>query len=183
MSTDDWCTPHVVDVCLYDFFGGPADLDPCSNNRSIMRARKALTAGGLHLPWRKKTYSNPPYSQMLPWVEKGVREMTLDPKTAKARAHCEELVTLWPVAPSTIWWKRAVGLEPIPAMVKGGREITAMNPTLIFTKRLAFIDESGQAVSGCRFDSVLFFYGAKERRHKDFLHAFAPLINWSTRGR
>ena len=175
MSTDDWCTPPEVDDCLFEFWGGPCDLDPCSNSVSIIRAKKALTAGGLHLPWKRHTFENNPYSKMLRWVDKSGVEV--------AKGHVRELVTLWPVATSTVWWKRAVGLEPIPPFAEGEKEIWMPNPQLVFPKRLAFLDENGQKVSGCRFDSVLFFYGKTERRRKDFLHAFSNLTNWSTKGR
>ena len=174
MSSDHWCTPEPVGSALDEFWDGPADLDPGSNSRSIVRARKAYTAGGLHLPWKKKTYANCPYSTMMPWVEKGAREI--------AAGNTDELVVLWPVASSTLWWKRAVGGEPIPPEVKGGKEIWSPNPTLVFPKRLAFLDENGRAVQGARFDSVLFFYGP-DKRHRQFLRSFASLINWTTRGR
>jgi hypothetical protein len=175
VGTDDWATPEEVCCRLDEFWGGPADLDPCSNGRSIVRSRKRYTAGGLHLPWRKSTFENNPYSKMLPWVEKGAREL--------ACGNTNELVTLWPVAPSTVWWKRAVGREPIPAEIKGGKEIEIGNPSLVFPKRLAFIDEKGKPVPGNRFDSVLFFYGKSEKRHTQFRRVFGDITNWCTRGR
>jgi hypothetical protein len=175
MSSDNWCSPPEIDALLYEFWSGPCDLDPCSNKRSIIRAKRALTAGGLHLPWKKKTYENNPYSKMDAWVDKGVRELAI--------GNVDELITLWPVAPSTRWWKRAVGLEPVQPEVKGGKEITVGNPSIIFPKRLAFIDERGRQIRGARFDSVIFFYGTTEKRHKDFRHVFGGIVNWQARGR
>lgn len=174
MSTDDWCSPPEITDLLVEFWGGRCDLDPCSNGRSIVKAKRALTAGGLHLPWGKRTFENNPYSRMDPWVDKGAHEM--------AAGRTVELVTLWPVATSTRWWKRAVGFDPVAPELRDGKEVIVSNPTILFPKRLAFIDERGVQVKGCRFDSVLFFYGP-ERRHKIFGHVFSSLINWQTRGR
>jgi hypothetical protein len=177
MSTDDWATPHEVDECLWQFNGKkPVGGDPCSNSRSIIRARKRYTVGGLQLPWFRTTYENNPYSNMLRWVEKGAYEMSI--------GNVDELVTLWPVATSTVWWRRACGLEPIPPFVVGGKEIEISNPTLIFPKRIAFLDHRGKPIKGTRFDSVLFFYGRSEKRHREFRDAFSPLqIRWHARGR
>ncbi len=173
MSSDHWCTPAVVDRCNLDFFGKKY-FDPCSNKVSILSTYKALTAGGLHLPWHRQTFENNPYSKMLRWVQKGAREL--------AAGNVEELVTLWPVATSTVWWKQAVGNMPVPAPKTGGAEVWSPNPTIVFPKRLAFLDGNGKPVQGCRFDSVFFLYGP-EKRHRQFLRSFNSLINWSTRGR
>ncbi len=171
---DHFCTPHVVDDCLFDFFGGPVDLDPCSNSRSIIRSKEAYTVGGLHLPWRATNFENGPYSRMMIWVQKTMRELAI--------GRAKEVVTLWPVATSTKWWKTATGNMPVEPEVVGKKEIWAPNPTLIFTKRLAFIGLSGEQDDSARFDPVLFFYGP-EKRHRAFLRSFNNLINWSTRGR
>ncbi len=171
---DHFCTPKVVDDCLFDFFNGPVGLDPCSNSRSIIRSKKRYTAGGLHLPWERTNFENNPYSKMLRWVQKGSRELVL--------GGAQELVTLWPVATSTKWWKQATGCEPIDPEVEGGKEIWSPNPTLIFAKRIAFIGLSGKPEDGARHDPVFFYYGP-EKRHRAFLRAFNSLINWSTRGR
>lgn len=42
-------------------------FDPCPLNA-------APEVDGLAIPWRDRTYVNPPYSNVLPWVEKGIRE-------------------------------------------------------------------------------------------------------------
>lgn len=66
---DAYCTPPEITAALPE-----VDLDPCSNARSTVRARKAyiLEAGqdGLVLPWSGLMYCNPPYSAPLPWAQK-----------------------------------------------------------------------------------------------------------------
>ena len=165
MSTDDWCSPPEVAEPLEQLMGGPVDVDPCSNLRSIVRAKISYTAGGLHLPWGRTTYENPPYSRMLLWTAKGLAEIQ--------RRNVFELVRLVPVATSAEWWRLAVG-ESAYNGVKAGRR-----PTIVFTKRLAFLDENGQAQGVARFDSALFYYG---NRRSSFLREFKNITSWHWNG-
>lgn len=66
---DSWCTPAWLTALLPH-----VDLDPCSNARSTVRARRTydLVRGedGLALPWFGMVFVNPPYSDVLPWAWK-----------------------------------------------------------------------------------------------------------------
>lgn len=65
-GTDGWCTP----LWLTDLLG-PFDLDPCSNERSTVRATTAFNkaADGLAQYWNfSSVFCNPPYSDVLPWA-------------------------------------------------------------------------------------------------------------------
>lgn len=171
-SSDSYCTPPEVAEPLFEFFGGPVDLDPCSNPYSIIRAHRAYTAGGLHLPWggfkiprvgvAKTAYENNPYSKSTIWTRKGIEEM---------KAHrVLELVRLVMVSTSTAWWKSA--MEDAPR-----------NPRLHFTKRLAFLlprRHNRDVEGGARFDSVLMYYG---QRHARFDKCFGHLAQWTRWGR
>ncbi len=68
-NRDAYCTPSAITALLPE-----VDLDPCSNPRSTVRARRtySLEAGqdGLALPWSGLIYANVPYSAPLPWAEK-----------------------------------------------------------------------------------------------------------------
>jgi hypothetical protein len=171
MDGDSWCTPPEVADPLHDFFGGAVGCDPCSNENSIIRARVAYHAGGLHMPWcaardlknpkNLTGYENYPYSKPEPWTAKMLVEL-------KAR-HLREHVRLGPVATSTRWWRLQCGVEEgvwIPP-----------NPRILFTGRLKFM---GDVDLGARFDTALVYYGP---RTKAFDKAFKHLTKWATWGR
>lgn len=68
---DSWCTPQWLTDLLPE-----VDIDPCSNERSTVKAKVSLCGGGeydngLCLDWTQcSVYCNPPYSNILPWAEK-----------------------------------------------------------------------------------------------------------------
>jgi hypothetical protein len=176
MGTDNWCTPPEVADPLEQFFGGPVDLDPCSNARSIIRAVQTYRAGGLHLPWAKTNFENPPYGRLDLWTDKGIYEIVVVERV-------RELVRLVPVATSTGWWRRAVAVDETPAIWGDAHEprarlVRAPDPLILFTKRIAFLNEEGMPQSGARFDSVLFYYG---KRREAFRREFKAITSWEAR--
>lgn len=75
----DWCTPLEIIEAVRGTFGGSIDLDPCSNQASIVGASMAHDAesDGLSRPWRGNVYVNPPYGRGLKvWVRKCAYEFT-----------------------------------------------------------------------------------------------------------
>ena len=92
MSRDSYCTPEWITDRL------PAvDLDPCSNPRSTVRsiekASLETNVNGLWLSWEgKSVYCNPPYSDVMPWVQ----------KSSEASAYC----FLVNHDSSTKWWRK-----------------------------------------------------------------------------
>ena len=89
-----WNTPpKYVDAVTKVF--GVIELDPCSNDSSIVNATTELTSGGLDYNWdlHKRIYVNPPYGRgIYDWLEKC--------STAK-----NEVIALIPVATNTRHWK------------------------------------------------------------------------------
>jgi len=170
VSTSDWwCSPPEIAKPLEEFFDGPVDFDPCSNDRSVIRARKALTTGGLVLPWRIAkpvnwgVYQNDPYSQAGIWTDK----MLLEIKIGNVR----ELVRLSMLQPSCRWWGRMCN-EP------------ERNPRILVTRRLSFLDpdaiEAGQKRQSCRFEPALTYIGPRVEK---FDAVFRHLTRWSAWGR
>jgi hypothetical protein len=163
VSSDSWCSPPEVTEPLAEFFGGPVDCDPCSNGRSIVQAVTAYTFGGLHRPWSKTNYENPPYSKTGPWTDKAIAEL--------ASGRVLELVRLTMVASSTEWWSRQ-SLRP------------KRNPRYLFTKRLCFLDpfaaQAGMKRQNARFDTVLTYYGPRTAK---FERCFQHLTRWTAWGR
>lgn len=166
MSTDEWCSPLEVAVPLFHFWGY-ADVDPCSNDRSVIRAHHRYTWGGLTLPWGSgalpglgdQAYANWPYSQNAPWASKARQEMRI--------GNVAELVVLCMYAASTQWWQ--------DLMLKPRR-----NPRVLATKRLKFLGPDSKPVDSSRFEPALIYYG---KRVAAFDREFKSITMWSTWGR
>lgn len=168
MTSDEWCSPPEIARGLYNLFGGPVGVDPCSNDRSIIQSILRHSSGGLVLPWCRPlligkaadtAYSNWPYSKNEPWSAKAVHELHV--------GNLAELVILCMTAASTVWWKNL--------MHKPKR-----NPRVICTKRLKFIGPTGKPVDSSRFEPALIYYG---RRTKAFDREFKSIAMWNTWGR
>jgi len=204
--SDQWCSPPEIAAALWEFFHGPVGVDPCSNKRSVIRARLSYMRGGLVLPWRsanprspRTVFENPPYSQGTEWARKAIAEMGC--------GNVCELVRLTMFVTSAAWW-RGVCLTP------------KRNPRILGLRRLAFIDPRPEArlnptllcaadlylrdpeteraglailetayrrrtktdpdVQTCRFEPALMYFGPRVRQ---FDRAFSHLTNWSTWGR
>jgi len=171
MSTSDcWCSPPEIADPVEEFFEGPVDVDPCSNDRSIIRARTAYEVGGLILPWRRRgrrsrgtVYENDPYSKADLWTAKMLAEI--------ACGNVEEIIRLSMFACSTRWWADMCNKPE-------------RNPRILALRRLAFLDpfaeKRGQKRMTCRFEPALTYIGPRPER---FDRIFAHLTRWSTWGR
>jgi hypothetical protein len=98
---DSWCTPPWLTELL-----PLVDIDPCSNPRSTVRARRTYDAtrgeDGLALPWFGMVFINPPYSSVMPWVMKMQREYQRVTSAA----------FLVNADPSTKWWHTLSAVLP-----------------------------------------------------------------------
>lgn len=170
-DSDWWCSPPEIADPLEEFFEGPVDVDPCSNERSIIRARRAYTSGGLVLPWRLPAkmkprltgYQNDPYSQAGVWTAKMLAEIS----SGNLREH----IRLSMFSCSSRWWVD---------MCNG----PTWNPRILALKRIAFLDpfasEAGMKRMSCRFEPALTYFGPRPER---FTQVFAHLTRWTTWGR
>lgn len=77
--TDHATTPIWLMKFFKDYF------DPCPS---------IGTFNGLRIPWMKKNYVNPPYSEKIPWIKKAIEESKKGNKT----------VMLLPVDTSAVWF-------------------------------------------------------------------------------
>ncbi len=72
IDRDTWCTPKWITAAI-----GTVDLDPCANERSHVQAARTFCldigqdglALALGVDPETKTFINPPYSNVMPWVE------------------------------------------------------------------------------------------------------------------
>lgn len=108
--SQSWCTPPKYVTAIKKFWGGNIELDPCSNEYSIV---KALTEyrlpkhDGLKETWNFKTvYVNPPYG-----ADRN-RGTTIKDWLAKCcqtyNEFNSEVIALIPVAPNTTHWKKCI---------------------------------------------------------------------------
>jgi hypothetical protein len=109
-TSQDWGTLEKYVHAVRQFFGGRVDLDPCSNEHSIVHATveyRLPEVDGLHARWDSPTiYVNPPYgidkqrgTSIKIWLRKC------------AQAHKEfnaQVLALVPVATNTGHWKNYV---------------------------------------------------------------------------
>lgn len=167
ISSDSLCTPHEIAEPMLELYGGPADIDPATNEHAIIAAHVKYTEFGLTLPWtgrhgkrKAKGWVNWPYSTNEPWADKAIYEMKI--------GNVGELVVLCMSATSTLWWQSM--------MVRPRR-----NPRVICTRRLAFLGPGGVKLeSGARFDTALIYYGPRVDK---FDRLFQHVTRWSTWGR
>ena len=108
-QSQHWGTPPKYVRAVKTFFGREIDLDPCSNEFSIVNANTEwrLPKDGLEQNWNYPTiYVNPPYGND---KERGT---TIKHWLAKCAAANEdfgsEVLALVPVATNTGHWKRSV---------------------------------------------------------------------------
>lgn len=77
------CTPVQVLDLVYEVLGSPVGIDPCSNPRSIVKARRTviLPENGLSVPWHEygTGFVNPPFGKVEEprWIQKAIQEASL----------------------------------------------------------------------------------------------------------
>ena len=86
MTNDNYAT----DECIMDLFSDWFDPCPLSEDWE-----EAGGPNGLEIPWKNKTYVNPPYSKPLPWILKAIQENKLG----------KTIVMLLRMDTSTKWFK------------------------------------------------------------------------------
>jgi hypothetical protein len=108
--SQEWGTPEKYVKAVRDFFGEHIDLDPCSNEYSIVNARTEYRLpkhDGLRESWDfPSIYVNPPYGID---KERGASiKKWLCRCAAANKEHKSEVLALVPVASNTGHWKKYV---------------------------------------------------------------------------
>lgn len=152
----NWCTPPKYVEAVKRVFGGQIDLDPCSNDWSVVDARVAFSLpnqDGLTQEWDYKTvYVNPPYGA------DRKRKTTIKHwlyKCAHANnKYCSEVLALVPVATNTRHWKDYVW----------GR---ATAVCFLYDTRLKFLENGNGNDKGAPMACAMIYWG------KDFDQFFS----------
>lgn len=108
--SQSWCTPPKYIDAIKNFWGGVIELDPCSNEYSMVGAMteyRLPQTDGLMSDWNYRTiYVNPPYGS------DRLRGTTIKNWLAKcALAHKDynsDVIALIPVATNTSHWKKYI---------------------------------------------------------------------------
>lgn len=156
----DWCTPPKYVNAVRKALGGSIELDPCSNQWSIVDATTEYALpdrDGLVENWNFRTiFVNPPYG-----ADRN-RKTTIKHWLLKcAYAHKQyqsEVIALVPVAPNTSHWKKYVW----------GRACAAC---FLYDTRLKFLENNSGNGKGAPMACAMIYWGNHYEKFLDvFLH-------------
>ncbi|MBN1393709.1 MAG: hypothetical protein JW959_01575 [Pirellulales bacterium] len=164
--SQEWGTPEKYVNAVREFFGGRIDLDPCSNEYSIVRAATEYmlpTHDGLRESWNFPTiYVNPPYgidkqrgTSIKHWLRKC------------AAAHGDygaEVLALVPVATNTGHWKKYVFGE-------------ASSICFLYDTRLRFLVNGVNGGKGAPMSCAMIYWGKNPERFDVVFSRFGAVVN------
>jgi hypothetical protein len=154
-DTKDWCTPPNLLQSVRRAFGGRIDLDPCSNEHSLVKARVSYRLpdkDGLVEPWTfKHIFVNPPYGTD---KERGTRIAHWFAKIAEAARTGSEVIALVPVATNTGHWKKFV--YPVAASI-----------CFLYEPRVRFYSGGVEDPKGAPMSCAVVYYGEFPERFAD----------------
>jgi len=146
--SQSWGTPHKYVRAVKDVFGGQIDLDPCSNEYSVVNARVEYSLperDGLKETWNyPRIYVNPPYG-----IDKK-RGTTIKNWLARcAHAHeafNSEVLALVPIAANTTHWKKYVFTK-------------AKAICFLYDTRLRFLENGQDSGKGAPMACAMIYWG------------------------
>ena len=165
-KSQDWGTPlHYVEA-VRQVFGGPIDLDPCSNECSITQARveyRLPAKDGLRQSWDYPTiYVNPPYGADR---QRGTTIRNWLARCAEAHARRgAEVIALVPVATNTGHWKRHVW-----------GQATAV--CFLYDTRLRFPVDGRDEGKGAPMACAMVYWGARYDKFLDVFLEFGAVLD------
>lgn len=146
-GSTDWNTPPKYVAAVRNVLGN-IELDPCSNDLSIVGANIELQSGGIEEDWDKYNtiFVNPPYGfGIAGWLK----------KCANARG---DVIALIPVAPNTKHWKDSV--------------FTADVICFLADTRLRFMINGSTDNKGASMACCAVFWGENKTRFVDVFSEF-----------
>jgi hypothetical protein len=154
----DWGTPEIYVEAVREFFGGAIDLDPCSNEWSIVRAKteyRLPERDGLRESWKfKRIYVNPPYG-LDRRSGSGIKNWLYRCAYAH-KTFGSEILALVPVATNTGHWKKYVFGK--------ARSICFLADT-----RLKFLVNGENGGKGAPMSCAMIYWG---KDHETFVRVF-----------
>ena len=149
--TDIWTTPAEIVDKVVEFFGGPVELDPCSNDRNnpnipCIRCFTEEDDGLAHQWNANSVFVNHPYSDSKHWIPYARRQFD--------EGNVEEMILLIKLDISTKWFRSI-----------------ADRPWIAVSKRLRFGDSKGAAP----FQSALIYLGKNPGRFHAVFGDLGPM--------
>jgi hypothetical protein len=162
----DWCTPPKYAAALREFFEGQVDLDPCSNEHSIVLARVRYQLphdDGLCKSWDYATiYVNPPYGADR---ERGTTIKNWLRRCAEANVrHGSEVLALVPVATNTRHWKLYVWKA-------------ATGVAFLYDTRLRFLVDGQDGGKGAPMACAMVYWGMNFERFAEVFLIFGAVVD------
>ncbi len=166
--SQSWGTPHKYAKAVKEVLGGHIDLDPCSNQYSIVQARvefRLPKQDGLKESWNYPTiYVNPPYG-----IDK-VMGTTIKNWLAKcAHANIEfgsEVLALVPIAANTAHWKKYVFTK-------------AKAICFLYDTRLRFLENGKDTGKGAPMACAMVYWGDNYPRFYEVFIEHGAVVNIS----
>ncbi len=155
-SSQSWGTPHKYVNAVKDVFDGRIDLDPCSNEYSVVFAETEYRLpkhDGLKESWNyPKIYVNPPYGLD---KERGTTIKNWIGKCAHANEEYNaEVIALVPIAANTAHWKKYVFTK-------------ASAICFLYDTRLRFLENGQDVGKGAPMACAMIYWGDNYHRFFD----------------
>jgi hypothetical protein len=162
----DWGTPEKYASAVRKFFGGEIDLDPCSNEWSIVGAKveyRLPTKDGLRETWNfKRIYVNPPYG-LDRKSGTGIKNWLYRCAYAH-KTHGAEVLALVPVATNTGHWK----------MYVFGK---ARSICFLYDTRLKFLVNGENGGKGAPMSCAMIYWGPNHERFVEVFKHFGAVLS------
>lgn len=167
-QSQSWGTPTKYVRAVKEVFGGRIDLDPCSNEYSIVKAKIEYLLpfhDGLKEEWDYETiYVNPPYGADR---ERGTTIKNWLIKCVKTRKkYRSEIIALVPVATNTAHWKECVFGH-------------ANAICFLYDTRLKFLENGKDVGKGAPMACAMIYWGDDYRRFYDVFIEHGAVVDIS----
>ena len=164
-----WGTPRKYVDAVREVFGGQIDLDPCSNEFSVVEADveyRLPNNDGLKESWDFPTiYVNPPYG-----IDKEHGTTIKNWLSHCAHANAEygsEVLALVPVAANTAHWKKYVFTR-------------AAGICFLYDTRLRFLENGRDVGKGAPMACAMVYWGSEFNRFYDVFIQHGAVVNISS---
>lgn len=165
-QNQSWCTPKIYVDVIREFFGGTIDLDPCSNEHSIVGATVEYKPpmDAFQLSWNySRIFVNPPYgadrhrgTSIRDWLR----------MCWEAGSLGSEVIALVPVATNTGHWKRFVWGK-------------ATSVLFLADTRLKFLRDGQEDGKGAPMACALVYWGTDPARFRSFFAKYGAVVELS----
>jgi hypothetical protein len=168
-QSQEWGTPSNYVDAVREFFGGEIDLDPCSNQYSIVKATveyRLPKHDGLKDSWNfRRIYVNPPYGLDRKRAT-GIKNWLYRCAVAH-KSYGAEVLALVPVATNTGHWKKYVFGK-------------ARSICFLYDTRLKFLVNGENGGKGAPMSCAMIYWGTDHERFTSIFLKFGAVLSLET---